>query len=228
MVPEATSAVTYEDVLYEVTDGVGLLTLNRPDRRNAMRLQLMYDIEDVLARANVDPAVRALVVTGAGDSFCVGADLAGPDSLIVGMVDDTIGHTARATATRPGASRSGCSRMRIPVIAAINGDVVGGGATISAAMDVRIAAKTARFGFVFTRRGVVPEGASTWYLPRIVGHARATDWLLQVACSTRRKHLRPGWSPAWSRPMRCCPRRSTTPDSSRGSRRPPRSLTPSA
>jgi enoyl-CoA hydratase/carnithine racemase len=176
--PVAKPDTIYEDVTYDAADGIGLLTLNRPDRRNAMRLRLMYDIEAVLARADSDPDVRALVVTGAGSSFCVGADLAGPDSLIDGVVEDTVGHASSGYRDPAGRISERLFRMRIPVIAAINGDVIGGGATISAAMDLRIAADTARFGFVFTRRGVIPEGASTWFLPRIVGHARAVDWLL--------------------------------------------------
>src|SRR4051794_8483639 len=128
----AVADTTYEDVTYEVTDGIGLLTLNRPERRNAMRLQLMYDIEAVLARADADPDVRALVVTGAGSSFCVGADLAGHDSLIEGVVDDAVGHTSSGYREPAGRISERIFRMRIPVIAAINGDVVGGGATISA------------------------------------------------------------------------------------------------
>lgn len=178
MISKTQPAATYEDVLYEVGEGVALLTLNRPERRNAMRLQLMYDIENALARANDDPQVRALVVTGAGASFCVGADLADYDSLIVGMVKDAVGNTGSGYRDPAGRISERVSRMRIPVIGAINGDVIGGGATIATAMDVRFAAETAKFGFVFTQRGVVPEGASTWFVPRIVGHARAADWLL--------------------------------------------------
>ena len=174
----STSEADYEDVLYEVRDGVALLTLNRPERHNAMRLQLMFEVEAVLERANEDPDVRALVVTGAGRSFCVGADLFGYDSLIDGMTDDVPGHGASGYREPAGRIAERIARMRIPVIAAINGDAVGGGATIASAMDVRIAAETAKFGFVFTQRGVVPEGASTWFLPRLVGHARAVDWLL--------------------------------------------------
>jgi enoyl-CoA hydratase/carnithine racemase len=170
--------MTYEDVLYEVSDGVALVTLNRPDRRNAMRLQLMFDIEAALERANRDPQARAVVVTGAGPAFCVGADLFGHGSLVDGYLDDHPGHVASGYREGAGRITERISRMRIPVIGAINGDAVGGGATIAAGMDLRIAADTARFGFVFTRRGVVPEGASTWFLPRIVGHARAADWLL--------------------------------------------------
>jgi enoyl-CoA hydratase/carnithine racemase len=176
--PISPPAETYEDVTYEVTDGIGLLTLNRPERRNAMRLRLMWDIEAVLERADADPEVRALVVTGAGSSFCVGADLAGPESLIVGMVDDAPGQVSSGYREPAGRITERMFRMRIPVIGALNGDAVGGGATIAAGMDLRIAAEGARFGFVFTRRGVTPEGASTWFLPRLVGHARAADWLL--------------------------------------------------
>jgi enoyl-CoA hydratase/carnithine racemase len=168
----------FEDVVYEVSEGVAILTLNRPENRNGMRLRLMWDIEAALVRADGDPDVRALVVTGAGASFCVGAELSGPDSLVRGMIDDEAGHTASGYREPAGRISERISRMRVPVIGAVNGDAVGGGATILTAMDVRIAADNARFGFVFTRRGVVPEGASTWFLPRLVGHGRATDWLL--------------------------------------------------
>lgn len=167
-----------EEALYTVDRGVAVLTLNRPQRRNAMTVRLMHDIESALEAAERDPEVRALVVTGAGPSFSVGAELNGPDTLSAAIVEDVPGHTASGYREPAGRITERIFRMRIPVIAAINGDAVGGGATIVAAMDLRIAADDARFGFVFTRRGVTPEGASTWFLPRLVGLGRATDWLV--------------------------------------------------
>ncbi|WP_181778787.1 enoyl-CoA hydratase-related protein [Pseudonocardia pini] len=167
-----------QPVRYEVDAGVAVLTLNRPDRRNAMTVPFMHGIEDGLARADADPAVRAVVVTGAGPAFCVGAELNGPDTLRLAMEADTRGHTPSGYREPAGRITERIAAMRIPVIGAVNGDAVGGGATIVAAMDLRIAADTARFGFVFTRRGVVAEGASTWFLPRLVGLGRATDWLV--------------------------------------------------
>jgi enoyl-CoA hydratase/carnithine racemase len=157
---------------------VAVLTLNRPDQRNGMTVRLMRDIEEGLRLADVDPDVRALVVTGAGASFSVGAELNGPETLAAAMQADVSGHTSSGYREPAGRITERIHRMRIPVIAAINGDAVGGGATIVAAMDLRIAADTAKFGFVFTRRGVTPEGASTWFLPRLVGLGRATDWLV--------------------------------------------------
>ena len=168
----------YTDVLYTVDDGVGVLTLNRPERRNAMNVRLMVEIEDVLRRAEEDPAVRALVVTGAGTAFSVGADLYGPDTLRLAMEEDVDGHTPIGYREPAGRITERIFGMSIPVIGAVNGDAIGGGATILAGMDLRVAADNARFGFVFSRRGVVPEGASTWFLPRLVGLARATDWLV--------------------------------------------------
>ena len=168
----------YANVTFEVDQRVGLLTLNRPSRRNALSLPLMGEFEDVLARVDGNRDLRSLVVTGAGDSFCVGADLHGPDTLPDSIVEDRDGQTVSGFREPAGRVTERIFRLRIPVIGAVNGDAVGGGATILAGMDYRVAADDARFGFVFTRRGVSPEGASTWFVPRLVGAGRATDWLL--------------------------------------------------
>lgn len=170
--------MAYQEVRYTVEDGIALLTLDRPERRNALRLLMMNEIVDALDCADRDPAVRAVVVTGNGPTFCVGAELSGPDALRDGVDDDHVGHTPDGYREPAGRITERIYAMRVPVIGAINGDAVGGGATILAAMDMRIASKQARFGFVFSRRGVSPEGASTWFLPRLVGNGWAADWLL--------------------------------------------------
>lgn len=155
---------------------VATLTLDRGPR-NALSGGFADALVDALRACDADPAVRAVVLTGAGRSFSVGADLTeGPDSLRRLLVADG--------ADRPGYREPAgrvtllLAAMATPVVVAVNGDAVGGGATITLAADVRFAADTARFGFPFTRLGVCPEGASTHYLPRLVGLGRATDWLL--------------------------------------------------
>lgn len=173
--PENTA---YEDVRYEVSERVAVLTLDAPERRNGMRVRMLVDLLRALDRADRDPDVRAVIVTGAGDAFSVGAALDGPETLSRALVEDVDGHTPTGYREPAGRISERLFAMQKPVIAAINGHAIGGGATIAAAMDVRIASADARFGFVFTRRGVVPEGASSWFLPRLVGVGRATDWIL--------------------------------------------------
>lgn len=172
----------YETVLYELRDGILTLTLNRPDKLNAFTLTMSEELIDAFDRADADDAVRAIVVTGAGRAFCAGADL----SAGAGTFDH------RAQNVRPGGrdlsdprirDRGGLVTLRIfrclkPVIAAVNGPAVGIGATMQLAMDMRLASESARFGFVFARRGIVPEAASSWFLPRIVGQSQALEWCL--------------------------------------------------
>jgi enoyl-CoA hydratase/carnithine racemase len=165
-------------VRYEVKDRTALITLDDPDHRNGMTLPLMAELMEGLRRAEHDQDVRAAVVTGTGVAFSVGARLFGPETLHDAMIDDVAGHTPDGYREPAGRISQYAQAMRIPVIAAINGDAIGGGATIATAMDIRIVSDTARFGFVFARRGVTAEGASTWFLPRVVGLTRATDWLL--------------------------------------------------
>ena len=168
----------YEDLAYESADGIAVITLDAPERRNGMRVGMLVDVLRALDRADRDPEVRAVIVTGAGPAFSVGAALDGPETLSRALVEDTDGHTPTGYREPAGRISERLFAMQKPVIAALNGHAVGGGATIAAAMDIRIASESARFGFVFTRRGVVPEGASSWFLPRLVGIGRATDWLL--------------------------------------------------
>ncbi|MBC2637680.1 enoyl-CoA hydratase/isomerase family protein [Rhodococcus wratislaviensis] len=163
---------------YDAADGIAVITLDAPERRNAMRVQMLVSVLRALDLADRDPQVRAVIVTGAGEAFSLGAALDGPETLSRALVEDIEGHTPTGYREPAGRISERLFAMQKPVIAALNGHAVGGGVTIAAAMDIRIASEKARFGFVFNRRGVVPEGASSWFLPRLVGIGRATDWIL--------------------------------------------------
>jgi enoyl-CoA hydratase/carnithine racemase len=163
----------YETLLTALADGVLTVTMNRPDRLNAFTTQMMLDWLALLDEIDTSDDVRAVVVTGAGRGFCAGADLGGG----VGTFDAS-GAEAREE------HRDGGGRVtlrifdcRKPLIAAINGPAVGVGITMTLPMDVRIASEEARFGFVFARRGIVPEAASSWFLPRVVGISQAMEWV---------------------------------------------------
>lgn len=161
---------------YQVEDGVALLTLDRPEVLNTFTAEMVGEVIEAFDRADADDAVRAVVVTGAGRAFCAGADLSGGA--------DTFDLDGAATAFDAGRHMDpgGDVAMRIldstkPVIAAVNGVAAGIGATMTLPMDIRLAAETARFGFVFTRRGLVAECGSSFFLPRLVGHQTAAEWL---------------------------------------------------
>jgi enoyl-CoA hydratase/carnithine racemase len=167
----------YEEILYTVDGPVLTITLNRPDKLNAFTFTMMNELIDAFDHADADDDVRAVVVTGAGRGFCAGADLAAGD----GTFDyrDSSGSEAKLEDARDG---GGLVALRIfestkPVIAAVNGPAVGVGVTMTLPMDIRIASDAARFGFVFARRGLVPEAASSWFLPRIVGISTAMEWV---------------------------------------------------
>jgi enoyl-CoA hydratase/carnithine racemase len=165
--------VSYETLLTERQDGVLTVTLNRPDRLNAFTLQMMFDLLALFDAVDADDDVRVVVVTGAGRGFCAGADLGSG-----GGTFDASGAEAQDE-HRDGGGRVALRifECRKPVIAAINGPAVGVGATMTLPMDVRIASEQARFGFVFCRRGIVPEAASSWFLPRVVGISQAMEWV---------------------------------------------------
>src|SRR3954453_4721152 len=164
----------YEQIRYEVADGVLTITLNRPDRLNAFTPTMLRELLDAVDRADADDDVRAVVVTGEGRAFCAGADLEAGDSTFDyrerGVEDDV---------PRDGGGRLTLRifESRKPVIGAINGAAVGVGITMTLPMDVRLAATGARIGFVFARRGIVPEACSSWFLPRAVGISRAMEWV---------------------------------------------------
>ena len=163
----------YQTILVDVREGIQTITFNRPDRLNALNGPMLLDTLAALDAADADDAVRAIVFTGAGRGFCAGADL--------GAGGGTFDHTARER-RHEHRDGGGLLTLRIfecrkPVIAAINGPAVGVGSTMTLPMDVRIASDQARFGFVFARRGIVPEAASSWFLPRVVGISQAMEWV---------------------------------------------------
>ena len=171
----------FETCYLDIADGVAVLTMNRPDRMNAFTGQMMLDMIAAFDQTDADDSVRAVIVTGAGRAFCAGADL--------GAGAKTFDYEARDDRPERGAKedleylRDGGGRLTLrifeslkPVIAAVNGAAVGIGVTMQLAMDIRIASNDAKFGFVFARRGIVPEACSSWFLPRLVGPSTALEW----------------------------------------------------
>jgi enoyl-CoA hydratase/carnithine racemase len=173
--------VGYSEIEYTVADGIATITLDRPERLNAFTHVMRGELIDAFDHTDADDDVRVVVVTGRGRGFCAGADL--------GRGAETFDHeatkdlrTGRET-LEDGTPRDGggtvalrVARSLKPVIAAVNGPAVGVGITMTLPMDIRLAAEGARFGFVFARRGIVPEAASSWFLPRIVGISQAMEW----------------------------------------------------
>jgi enoyl-CoA hydratase/carnithine racemase len=165
-----TDQAPFEEILYVVADHVATITLNRPEKLNAFTPTMARELIAAFDRVDADDDVRAVVVTGAGRGFCAGADLSGGG--------ETFGYAAQDTVHRDG---GGLVTLRMfeclkPVIGAINGPSVGIGTTMQLPMDLRLASTEAKFGFVFARRGIVPEAASSWFLPRLVGMSRALEW----------------------------------------------------
>jgi enoyl-CoA hydratase/carnithine racemase len=165
--------MAFEQILLDASDGILTITLNRPERLNAWTETMARELHEAFDRADSDDDVRAVIVTGAGRGFCAGADLASGG--------DTFDYRRREH-SGPARDNGGELTLRIfectkPVIAAINGPAVGIGATMTLAMDVRLASEEARMGFVFARRGIIPEAASSWFLPRAVGISQAMEWV---------------------------------------------------
>ena len=168
----------FTQIVYDVADGIATITLNRTEKLNAFTRTMMAELIEAFDLSDADDAVRCVIVTGHGErAFCAGADLTPEDggalfsnaAPVTDLADERV---------RDG---GGLLTLRIfnskkPVIAAVNGAAVGVGATMQLAMDIRLAADTARFGFVFARRGIVPEAASSWFLPRLVGISTALEW----------------------------------------------------
>jgi enoyl-CoA hydratase/carnithine racemase len=163
----------YKQIAYAPdAEGALTITLDRPDRLNAFTARMMDELLDAFDRADGDDAVRAVIVTGRGRAFCAGADL------------ERGGGTFSDNPPDGAVRRDGGGRVSLrifestkPVIAAINGPAVGVGITMTLPMDVRLASSEARMGFVFSRRGIVPEACSSWFLPRLVGISRAMEWV---------------------------------------------------
>src|SRR5438093_2795080 len=176
--PRMPADETYSEIVLDVSDGVATVTLNRPERLNAYTPTMGQELAEAFAVCDADDAVRAIVVTGAGRGFCAGADLAR------GGASFDRDAAAEYRATPPDRPWEKPRRaiapwdVRKPIIAAINGPAVGVGATLPMQWDIRLAAESAKIGFVFVRRGVVPEALSTWIMPRLVGMARAAELLL--------------------------------------------------
>src|SRR5438034_6568766 len=166
-------AMTYEQILYEAGEGVLTITLHRPEKLNAFTPTMMRELIDAFDRADADDTVRAVIVTGAGRAFCAGADLSGGG----GTFDNTGRDTLETHRDGGGLVALRIYEAKKPVIAAINGPAVGVGITMTLPMDVRLASTAARVGFVFARRGIVPEACSSWFLPRVVGISRAAEWV---------------------------------------------------
>ncbi len=182
--------MTYETIKTDMSDGIMTITLHRPDKMNAFTGQMMAEMISAFDTADANDAVRAVIVTGSGDrAFCAGADLSQGTATFdyakrsdraenaSAVQDDgsiNLSHdSARDSGGRLTLRIFNCKK---PVIGAINGAAVGIGATMQLPMDFRLASSTARFGFVFARRGIVPEAASSWFLPRLVGISQALDW----------------------------------------------------
>ncbi|WEK41970.1 MAG: crotonase/enoyl-CoA hydratase family protein [Candidatus Sphingomonas colombiensis] len=175
----------YEQIRYAVSDGIATITMNRPEKLNAFTGRMMNEMIDAFDRIDADDDVRAVIVTGEGRAFCAGADLSSGAKTFdyEGRGDDSpIGPNGELRYSSESA-RDGGGRLTLrifeclkPVIAAINGPAVGVGSTMTLPMDIRLASESARMGFVFARRGIVPEAASSYFLPRVVGISQALEW----------------------------------------------------
>ena len=170
-----TAGAAYAQITYEVADRIATITMNRPDQLNAFTTTMMRELIDAFDRVDADDDVRVVIVTGAGRGFCAGADLSGGG--------DTFSAGGSDIQTDVGVPRDGGGMVSLrifdckkPVIGAINGAAVGVGVTMTLPMDIRLASDSARFGFVFARRGIVPEACSSWFLPRLVGISQAAEW----------------------------------------------------
>lgn len=196
----STAGSDFETIRYDVSDQIATITLNRPDRLNAFTQLMAAEIVAALDLVDGDDDVRALIITGEGKSFCAGADLSAgtatfdydaagdsspgsaasdandPIAAFYGGIDDMRGDHPDAIRDTGGIVVLRMYRCTKPIIAAIRGDAVGIGVTMCLPADIRLASRTARFGFVFNARGLVPEATSSWFLPRIVGISTALEW----------------------------------------------------
>lgn len=193
--------MTYETLDWAIdADGVATLTLNRPESLNAFDLTMARELQQVFTTEATDDAVRAVVVTGAGRAFCAGMDLSAEGNVF--GLDESLSPTPEdmrdrldEPAIEAGVRDTGgkvtlaIHALPKPVIAAINGPAVGIGATMTLAMDIRMASTKARIGFVFGRLGIVPEAASSWFLPRIVGIQQALEWVYSADLLTAEEAL---------------------------------------
>ena len=172
--------MSYSQISYEVSEKIATITLDRPEKLNAYTRTMAGEIADAMDRADGDDGVRAVIFTGAGDrAFCAGADLTPEDGRAVFSSSDAVDDLSDERVRDGG----GLLTLRLfqstkPLLSACNGVAVGVGATMQLAMDMRLASDTARYGFVFARRGIVPEACSSWFLPRLVGIQQAMEWCM--------------------------------------------------
>jgi enoyl-CoA hydratase/carnithine racemase len=181
--------MAFATIKSELREGILTITLDRPERLNAWTAEMCGELFEAFDRADADDEVRVVIVTGAGRGFCAGADLAAGG--------ETFDYRKRSVAHSELRDNGGQFTLRVfrctkPVIAAINGPAVGVGATMTLPMDVRLASEEARIGFVFARRGIIPEACSSWFLPRVVGISRAMEWVATGRVFSAREGLEGG------------------------------------
>lgn len=198
--------MSYETIKYDVEDSILTITLNRPEKMNAFTGRMMQEIIEAFDRADADDNVRAIIMTGEGKAFCAGADLSeGAKTFDYAKRDDRPDKVGNARNEDGSVNwsdesiRDGGGRVSLriyqsikPVIGAINGAAVGIGVTMQLPMDIRLASTKARFGFVFSRRGIVPEACSSWFLPRVVGISQALEWCYSGRVFDAQEALRGG------------------------------------
>ncbi|WP_225008442.1 MULTISPECIES: crotonase/enoyl-CoA hydratase family protein [Novosphingobium] len=184
----------YKQIKLDIADGVATLTLHRPEKMNAFTGTMMSEMNDAFDRTDADDSVRAVIITGSGDrAFCAGADLTPEDGKHVFSSGEQVADLSDPRVRDGG----GLLTLRLyqskkPIIGAINGAAVGIGVTMQLPFDIRLASTKARFGFVFARRGIVPEAASSWFLPRIVGLPQALEWTMTGRIFDAQEALRGG------------------------------------
>ncbi len=184
----------YSQIALDISEGIATLTLNRPEKMNAFTRTMMDEMIDAIDRTDADDAVRAVIFTGAGTrAFCAGADLTPDDGRAV-FSDSTPVADLSDPRVRDGGGRLTLRlfQSKKPLISACNGAAVGVGVTMQLPMDIRLASDTARYGFVFARRGIVPEAASSWFLPKLVGVAQALEWCMTGRIFDAQEALRGG------------------------------------
>ena len=185
--------MTYQQIRYEVDGPTLTLTMDRPDHLNAFTGVMMNEMIDAFHRADADDAIRSIIVTGAGRGFCAGADLGrGPSTFDRSSEGEPTLERGAQHRDGGGLLTLEIYKLKKPVIAAINGPAVGVGVTMTLPMDIRIASTQARMGFVFSRRGIVPEACSTFFLPRVVSPSQAAEWVLTGRVFDAQEALRGG------------------------------------
>lgn len=168
----------YTQIRCQTSDHIFTLTLNRPEKLNAFNSIMCKEIVDALVRADKDDDIKVIIVTGAGRAFCSGLDLSPESKNTAWRIDASTTQDIETNRDPAGVITMTIYDMITPVIAAINGPAIGVGITMTLPMDIRLASENAVIGFPFTRRGLTNEGASSWFLPRLVGMGKATEWII--------------------------------------------------